>query len=103
MNWFKGKIYCTNCGKKYNFKNDHNQHIYICSGSKNYGIAFCNSKTIKEKEILDIIRRHCLIHKKSYENVYNLIEKINISLEGNIEVIYLDGKKSLVNESVIIY
>jgi len=42
LSYFKGLIMCTKCGKKFNKK----LNGFICSGFKNYGKDFCNSKFI---------------------------------------------------------
>ena len=102
MKLLKGLIWCE-CGKKYVHKLDHRTSIYLCSRRNNYGVKFCSSQSIREQELLDIIDRHCVIHHKSYENIQTLIDKITVGLDGSINVVYQDGKKSIVNERGIIY
>ena len=96
MNLFKGKIYCLQCGRRYNYKPDNGSHIYICSTYKNYGT--CKRNMIKESDLINIITKH--IHIKEPNRVQISIEEIP-SLVGRIEVLhehitiyYVDGSKS---------
>src|SRR5674476_113144 len=79
LSYFKGLIMCTKCGKKFNKK----LNGFICSGFKNYGKDFCNSKFIPLNMLLDIIVRHCKIYKKDYsiKKVKLLILRIEIGNE----------------------
>jgi hypothetical protein len=103
LNIFKGKIICTNCHKKYNYRLDHGIPCYICGGRKNYGIKFCSSKTLVENDLLDIVKRHCEINQKPYEDIADLINKILVDEDGGLTIIYTDGKKSITDSHNIIY
>lgn len=99
MNMLKNKIFCMNCGKKYNRKNNHEQCILICSGRNNYGIKFCSSKIIKEKDLLNIIKIHCRNYNKKEIDV----NKIEINIDGEVKIYYKDGKISEWNSNKLIF
>ena len=107
MSYFKGLIQCLNCGKNYNFKNDHNLHVYICSGTKNYGSEFYPRRIIKEEDLLYLVENHCRIYNLKFDvnkiRTGELVEKITVDTNGEIKIYYIDGKLSLWNSTNIIY
>ena len=107
MNLFKGLIKCANCGKNYNYRNDHGQEIFLCSGKKNYGVKFCDSNVIKQNDLIYLIKKHCQIYKKEFilsqDKIKELIEKITIEINGEINIYYKDGKISKLNTNNLIF
>ena len=99
MNLLKNKIFCLNCGKKYNRKNNHGQYILLCSGRNNYGVKFCHSKIIKEKNLIEIINYHCKIYNKKEID----IDKIEVNIFGEVKIKYKDGKISKWSSDKLIY
>jgi hypothetical protein len=102
-------IKCLICGKKYNYKNNHEQEVFICSGKKNYGTKFCNNVDIKQNDLLYVIEKHYKLYDKKFEielteeGIRELIDKIEVE-EGNIvKIYYKDGESSEYNSNTIIY
>ncbi len=111
MNLFKDKIWCSNCGKKYNYRLDHSIPTYLCQKRKNYGIKACDSQTIQSKTLMYLIENHLRINQRemgrvnlSRENINVLIDKIMIDINGGIEIFYRDGSsKSVWNNKYLIF
>ena len=51
---FTGKITCSICGDKYRRKINSAKPVWICSGYNTYGKAYCASKQIPEKILLEL-------------------------------------------------
>lgn len=105
MNLFRGLIKCKSCGKNYNFKAQRGTEVFICQTRKNYGSKFCDSKTIKLEEILNMIKRHCKIVGIEFDeiNCENLISKMLVDENGNFIVYYKDGSEGKYENSKIIF
>jgi hypothetical protein len=91
-NIFKGKIKCLNCKKNFNYKPDNGQHIYICSGYKNYGSKFCPRNFVREQDLIDIVERHIRNNSEgriqiSLDEIPSLVERIEV-LQEHIKIIY---------------
>lgn len=98
MNLFKGKIKCKSCGKNFNFKPDHGQDIYICSGYKNYGSSFCARNRIKEQDLINIIEKHIRLKEDasiqiSLEEISSHVVRIEV-LQEHITIYYSDSSTS---------
>ena len=108
MDYFKGIIKCKICkkriGKESNFnrKNNNSTIEYICSRKKNYND--CNSQTIKEKMLYEVIEKHCQIYNKAYspEKTKLFILRIEVDSDG-IKIFWRDGLVSRISESEIIF
>lgn len=105
MNLFKGLIKCMNCGRNFNFKNDHGQYIYLCSGYKNYGSKVCQRNVIFEDDLIKIVQLHYHINSRGEhknlilsEDIINNIDKIYVDGD-QISIFYKDGTKSEWNNS----
>jgi hypothetical protein len=101
--YFKGLIFCTKCGKKYNKKKNGNLDGFICSGFKNYGKEFCDSKFIHLDELLDDIERHCYLYGKEWkiEKAKLFIWKIEIGEELIIR--WKDSRVTKVSHNEIVF
>ena len=99
LNYFQNLIVCMNCNKHFNIKRYPTYNSYICSGLKNYGKEFCDSKIIKEEMLMDIIQRHCDIYNKNFsiDKVKLFILAIKIYGNGNITINWKDGLVSSVS------
>lgn len=99
MNIFKGKIKCKLCGNRnYNFKNDHGQHIYLCSTYKNYGYQHCPRNVIFEKDLISIISKHINLQNKDRVEVpISELSASVLTIEVNgqhLKIYYTDGTTS---------
>ena len=107
MNIFKNLIKCRLCGKNYNYKNDHGTKYYICSGYKNYGTNYCKRYQLKIEDLLYMIRKHCDIHNKDIELTYQfmkeLIDRIEVYGEEEINIFWNDGKITKFNNNQIVF
>jgi hypothetical protein len=92
MNLFKGLIWCE-CGKRYNYRLDHGIPTYQCQKRKNYGVTACDSKLIKMSDLLHLIKNHKI------EDV----EKITVSKNGFITIVYKNSEVSKWNCDEIVY
>lgn len=99
MNYFKGLIHCTKCGKRYNAKSD---KYFICSGSKNYGKEFCNSDILHLSYLLQIIDHHCQLNGKKWElsKAKLFIKMIEVGYDG-IVIRWRDGETSIVSHNIV--
>jgi len=103
MNLFNNLIICTNCGKNYNFKKDHNSKIYICSGTKNYGKLFCPRRIIYEEHLIYIVGNHCKLYNKQFKNYRDIISKIEINIYGEVKILYKDKKITIWDSTQLIF
>lgn len=103
FNYFKNLIVCMNCNKHFNIKKYPTYNSFICSGLKNYGKEFCDSKIIKEEMLLDIIQRHCDLYNKDFsiDKVKLFIFRIEISRNGDITIRWKNGLTSNVSSHEI--
>lgn len=93
------------CGKNYNFRNEHGTGVFICSTAKNYGRKSCpNSPRINMDRLLFIIGQHCKIHNKNYDITKTklFVRKIEVSPD-KIVIFYRDGTKSIKTQNEIIF
>ena len=104
MNILKGLIHCGICGKNFNFKNNNGQYEYICMTKKNYGKQRCDSMTIKEQFLIDIIEKHCNLLNKNFtiNKVKLFVREIRVT-DTEIKIFYKDGTTSLVNSCNIVF
>ncbi|MBZ9622819.1 zinc ribbon domain-containing protein [Clostridium sp. FP2] len=104
MSLFKGLIKCKKCGKNFNFKNDHSQYIYLCSGYKNYGSNYCQRNIIYESDLINIISLHQELSYKrrllNEDDIKEDISKIEVDMD-NIIISYKDGTQSEWNKSIL--
>lgn len=102
-NYFKGLIFCTKCNKKYNKKKNGNLDGFICSGFKNYGKEFCDSKFIHLDDLLDTIKRHCELYNKNWkiEKTKTLILRIEIG--DDLIIRWKDSLVTKISENKIIF
>ena len=100
MATFSGMINCTQCNKKFNFKNNNGTHVYVCQTKKNYGKKKCNSTTVKEEFLIDLLKHHCQYYKKDFNlsKVHLYIREINIK-KDEITILFWDGNKSFASEN----
>ena len=96
--YFKNLITCTKCSKRYNRKVNGQQEGFICSGFKNYGKDFCNSKFIPLSMLLDIIVRHCEIHGKNWDIMKAKLFILKIEIGNEIVIRWRDGLVSIVSD-----
>lgn len=83
-----------NCKKHYNFKNDHGQYYYICSGYKNYGSTYCYRNVVREEDLIHLIQLHLSNELKNIilneEIIKEHIDRIEV--DGDlITIFYKDG------------
>ncbi|WP_027399237.1 zinc ribbon domain-containing protein [Anaerovorax odorimutans] len=104
MNYFKGMIKCSCCGKNYNFKNNNNQYEYICQTRKNYGKSKCNSQIVKEEFLVNIISQHCNILDKDFTmgKLKLFVRFIEVD-DNDILIYYKDGTVSKVTPNKIVF
>jgi len=107
MDLFKKMIRCLDCGKYFNYKNDHKSEIFICSGYKNYGNDFCPRRIIYLKDLKYLIENHCKINNKKFEwnrrGMEELIQEITVDANGRVEVVFRDGKISMYDGYSIVF
>ena len=101
FNYFKSLIFCQRCGKTFNIKRYPTYNSYVCSGLKNYGKEFCNSKIIKEETLLNIIQQHCDLYNKDFSmdklnKLKALILRIEIGKNDDITIKWKDSSTSKV-------
>ena len=103
MHILSGIIYCEECGKKFNYKNNSNP-IYICQNRKNYGTSKCDCRTVGELFLLEIIEQHCRILNKQFSTskVKLFVNKIKVS-NDHIIIYYKDGSLSEITSDHIKY
>ena len=108
-NLLKGiQFKCLHCGKNYNFKNNNGTLCFLCSTKKNSGFDKCNSKIIYQDDIIDIIKRHCDIHRKDFSTsktskIKLFVLRMEVDEENNLLIYYRDGSKSKIGESEMIF
>lgn len=104
MNYFKGLMKCGICGKNHNYKPNNGQHEYLCSTRKNYGRTRCDSQTVKEQFLLDIIETHLKHQGKDFTigKLKLFVKEIDVTNE-KIKIIYKDGTFSEIADHQIIY
>lgn len=103
--YFKGLIKCMECGKNYNFRDEHGTKVFVCSTAKNYGRKSCpNSPRINMDRLLFIIEQHCKIHNKDYDITKTKLFVRKIEVEPDkITIFYKDGTKSIKTKNEIIF
>lgn len=100
MNYFKGIIRCDVCGGNFNGRINNGQRELICSRKKNYGKNKCNSPTIKEKDLIEIISMHLKHENKNFDlpKIKLHVKEIKINNE-RIKIIYRNGTFSEISGS----
>lgn len=95
---FSGLIKCIDCGYNFRGKMQRKNPHYICSGYNN-SKSKCNRFSIPEKDIIDAIERHFIIHKRNIEvgkEFRDYIKKIEVynSKRGYV-IRYKSGETSI--------
>ena len=84
-----GFIYCENCNAKYSFVNAYRKNSYyaICRNVKAYGrkLDICNSKTIKEDVLEDLVISSIREISKKYANEQYILKNITKQNISNLE------------------
>lgn len=95
MNYLKGLIKCEICQGNYNYKNNNGSEVVLCATKKNYGKSKCDSPTIKQQFILDLIQTHLEHLNKNYSptTIRLFVSSIKVSNE-HIKILYKDGTYS---------
>lgn len=102
---FRGKVYCSVCGKKHKFKKRAKKPTYVCSTYDNYGADTCERNQIDEEDIIWLVSGHFNIEEDDItkEFVDNNIEKVIAEPnKTSLTVHYRTGEQSLLSSRKII-
>jgi len=91
-NLFKGLIICKSCSKRFNYKEDNGNLIYVCSGYKNYGSKFCKRNILREIDLINLVELHLSTSNKNVI-LKDVIDRIEVDGES-VTIYYLDGTKT---------
>lgn len=108
MNYFRNLIICKDCSNKldrevrYNKKANNGVNHHLCSRRKNY--KDCENPILKEKDLLFIIERHCLIHSKDFsiEKLKLFILRIEV-FDNEVKILWRDGLISKTSSTELIF